>query len=388
MQTVRAVVSTAIADSARVQQVGGMFDLGVPARVETVFSAELPDRDEPWRIGCIVGPSGSGKSAIARQAYGDDLARDYAWPERKAVVDCFGNLPIKRITGMLTAVGFSSPPAWIRPFATLSNGEQFRANLARALLLGGDLICYDEFTSVVDRTVARIGSAAVSKSIRKGTVAGRFVAVTCHYDVLPWLEPDWVLDTSDFTLSRRRLRRPKIRLEICRCLSEAWGLFKRHHYLSDSLSRSGVRCFLGLVDGRPVAFAALLTCPGLAGALRVSRVVVLPDWQGVGLGRAFCDGVGELCRQEAQRLYLRTSHTMMIRCLSNDPLWIVSELLKHGSANPGGAHHFSGGNSPHRVSHRPGVSFRYVGPPAGEISEKRPEYPRHRERPGVGSRTG
>ena len=136
MQTVRAVVSTAIADSARVQQVGGMFDLGVPARVETVFSAELPDRDEPWRIGCIVGPSGSGKSAIARQAYGDDLARDYAWPERKAVVDCFGNLPIKRITGMLTAVGFSSPPAWIRPYATLSNGEQFRANLARALLLG------------------------------------------------------------------------------------------------------------------------------------------------------------------------------------------------------------------------------------------------------------
>ena len=71
----------------------------------------------------------------------------------------------------------------------LSGGEQFRCDLVRALLKPGDLVAFDEFTSVVDRTVAKIGSAAVAKSIRKGRIGKKFVAVTCHYDVLDWLEP-------------------------------------------------------------------------------------------------------------------------------------------------------------------------------------------------------
>jgi ABC-type protease/lipase transport system fused ATPase/permease subunit len=197
MQTVRAVVATAIADSARVQQIGGMFDLGLPPRVETTFEAKIPTLDEDWRIGAIVGPSGSGKTTLARQAFGRAYHVPPPWPARKAIIDCFGKADIRHITGMLTAVGFSSPPAWIRPFATLSNGEQFRANLARALLTGGEFVVYDEFSSVVDRQVAKVASAAVSKSIRKGIVAARFVAVCCHSDILPWLEPDWVLDTTN-----------------------------------------------------------------------------------------------------------------------------------------------------------------------------------------------
>jgi len=285
VQTVRAVATTPVADSGRVQQIGGMFDLGVPERVETTFEAEIPDLQDDWRIGAIVGPSGSGKSTIARKAFGRQLYTRRPWPKAVAIVDCFGKRTTREITNMLTAVGFSSPPAWIRPYRTLSNGEQFRADLARALLTGGELVAYDEFTSVVDRTVAQVGSAAVAKSIRKGIVAGRFVAITCHYDILPWLEPDWVLDTSDWSLTRRRLRRPKLTLEIRRCLSDAWTLFKRHHYLSANLHRSA-RCFLGVCRDRPIAFAAVLPSPGKVGSRRISRVVVLPDWQGIGVGRA------------------------------------------------------------------------------------------------------
>jgi ABC-type Mn2+/Zn2+ transport system ATPase subunit len=178
VQTVRAVVRTAIADSPRVQLVGGMFDLAVPRSVETVFEAQMPTLEDDWRIGVIVGPSGSGKTSVVHAAFGKSVYQGGAWPARKAVVDCFGRLDMRRITAVLTAVGFSSPPAWIRPFSTLSNGEQFRANLARALLQSADLCVYDEFTSVVDRRVAQIGSAAVAKSIRKGVVACRFVAIT------------------------------------------------------------------------------------------------------------------------------------------------------------------------------------------------------------------
>lgn len=365
MQNVHAVVATEIADSPRVQLVGGMFDLGVPGRVETSFAAEIPGVDEDWRIGAIVGPSGSGKSSIARAAFGDALWQVPAWPRQKAIVDCFGDMEVRRITGMLTAVGFSSPPAWIRPFATLSNGEQFRANLARALLAGGDLVAYDEFTSVVDRTVAQVGSAAVAKSIRKNIVTCRFVAVSCHYDILPWLQPDWVLDTSDWTCKRVRLRRPKIRLAICRCLPEAWGPFKRHHYLSADLPTRSARCFIAIAAGQAVAFASILPCPGLVGASRISRVVVLPDWQGVGVGRAFCRGMGELYRVQGRRMYLRTSHAMMIRSLQGDPTWEVSAVHRYGSSEAAGELAIPVGRSRvHCVSRRPGVSFIYVGPVA------------------------
>lgn len=44
-----------------------------------------------------------------------------------------GDRPIKEITGLFTAVGFSSPPSWARPYRVLSNGEQFRCDLAPAL---------------------------------------------------------------------------------------------------------------------------------------------------------------------------------------------------------------------------------------------------------------
>jgi GNAT superfamily N-acetyltransferase len=211
-------------DSFRVRQVIGMFDLPPRSCCEEQFEVELPDLSEPWQIGAIVGPSGSGKTAVAKRAFGNALYRGSHWPRNRAAIDCFGNLPIKQITHILTAVGFGSPPSWLKPYAVLSNGERFRCELARAMLSVGcasahadrwqllsnstcakahPTVVFDEFTSVVDRTVARIGSAAVARAIRSGRINVRFVAVTCHYDVIAWLSPDWVLDMADGKLTRR-----------------------------------------------------------------------------------------------------------------------------------------------------------------------------------------
>ena len=102
-------------DSFRVQQVAGMFDVPLTERPGLSFAVEVPSVDEVWQIGLIVGPSGSGKTSIARKAFGPYLSGEPQWPPDKAVVDCFGELSAKQITGLLTAVGFGSPPAWIRP---------------------------------------------------------------------------------------------------------------------------------------------------------------------------------------------------------------------------------------------------------------------------------
>ena len=267
MPHIDVTVTCPVFDSFRVQQVAGMFDVPVTSRASERFQVDLPDLGDDWRTGLIVGPSGSGKSTIARRLFGDRLYRRHRWPRDRAVVDCLGERPVKEITSLFTAVGFGSPPSWIKPYHVLSGGEQFRCDLARALASGSGewrVVAFDEFTSVVDRNVARIASAAIAKGSRRGTIRCRFVAVTCHYDVTEWLQPDWIIDMATSEFDRRRLQRPPIELEVFRCRRGAWRMFARHHYLSGSLGRAA-RPFLALWGETPVAFCATVSLIGRKG---------------------------------------------------------------------------------------------------------------------------
>ena len=325
MPIVDALVQCPLHDSFRVRQVAGIFDVTLPDKCEERFKVEVPGGEENWQIGVIVGPSGSGKSTVARQAFGDQMHVAGEWPTDRAVVDGFGDLPIREIVGALTAVGFSSPPSWIKPYAVLSNGEKFRCDLARALLDDRTPITvFDEFTSLVDRTVAKIGSAAVAKAIRGGRINRRFVAVTCHYDVVPWLEPDWVVDMASQSLARGRLCRPQIELEIRRVDRSWWPLFKRHHYLSSELHPAAA-CFVGFVDNSPATFTAVLSFPHpTRSGWREHRTVCLPDFQGIGLGNAMSEFVAGVYRSTGKPYYSTTSHPSMIRHRCRSPLWRVT----------------------------------------------------------------
>ena len=358
MPRIDVIVKCPTRESFRVEQVRGMFGLPPAARLRQQFSVELPGIDEPWQIGAIVGPSGSGKTTVARAAFAGCLARPHRWPRDRAVIDCFGARPIKEVTRTLTAVGFSSPPAWLRPYHTLSTGERFRCDLARALLVArrrgaadpqsrlslrersatfaerkATIVC-DEFTSVVDRTVAQMASAAVSKAIRSDQLRRRLVAVTCHDDVLAWLEPDWVLCMRTGQLTRGRLRRPPIRLRLFRCRREAWLLFARHHYLSADLP-CGATCVMGLIDDRPAAFAAWLPMFGRRGVWRIARLVVLPDYQGVGIGAALLRACGELISAVNRRATITTSHPAMIAHLRASPDWLIRGVKPAGGNRSG-----------------------------------------------------
>lgn len=337
MPRVDVVAECPVHDSFRVQQVAGMFDVPLAEKSVARFEVELPDRDEDWSIGLIVGPSGSGKSTIARRAYAEQLAGEAAWHADRAVIDGFGDTPVRQVVELFTAVGFGSPPSWIKPYHVLSGGERFRCDLARALARAFDgeaekpLVVFDEFTSVVDRGVAKIGSAAIAKGIRRGSLPCRFVAVTCHYDVAEWLEPDWVLDMATARLERRRLRRPSIELEVHRCELDAWRLFARHHYLTASLSRQA-RCYLSTWDGEPVAFAATLPTIARKGRRRFTRIVTLPDFQGVGVGGRLLAGVATIERDEGYRMSLTSSHPAMINHCRRSPDWQPVGLKRAGAA--------------------------------------------------------
>src|SRR5262249_47852713 len=116
---------------------------------------------------------------------------------------------------------------------------------------------FDEFTSVVDRQVARIASAAIARAIRKQHIPARLVVVSCHSDILEWLEPDWVVEMATRTLSRGCLRREPIELRIIPAKHRAWNLFAKHHYLSGALSRAA-SVYVAAWNDTPVALCAVV----------------------------------------------------------------------------------------------------------------------------------
>jgi len=182
--------STAI-KTFRVASVIDGFDIKSET-IEERFRGSIDIEGLDWNVGLIVGASGTGKSTIAEQVFGEEAFA--LWPQGDgAVIDSMPARSFDEITGAFNSVGFSSPHSWIKPYSVLSNGERMRVDLAYNLLGDSELFVFDEFTSVVDRTVAKIGSLAIQKNIRDHNK--KFVAVSCHYDIIEWLMPDWVFNT-------------------------------------------------------------------------------------------------------------------------------------------------------------------------------------------------
>jgi ABC-type polar amino acid transport system ATPase subunit/GNAT superfamily N-acetyltransferase len=309
-------LTSTVSSSFRAARVLGMFDLPTVSEQVVEVRAELPLEDADWTVGAIVGASGSGKSTIARALWPDQVAQPsgFTWKAQSLVDDFPAELSPDAVAGLLTSVGLSSAPVWLRPYRVLSTGQQFRASLARALAAGGAPVVFDEFTSVVDRTVAKAASVAVAKHCRRAGT--RFVAVTCHRDVLPWLEADWVYDTDRgvFDWTRGCLRRPPVRLCVRAGSRDAWPLFRGHHYLSRDLA-GHARVFLAYVelDGEERLAGFFSVLPRLLSRgstkdwLQGHRIVVLPDMQGLGIGNRMVEAAAEQLWVQERVRYVETS---------------------------------------------------------------------------------
>lgn len=320
MPRIDIVARTEVKRTARLVQLASMMDLDSVTHTEERWSFDV-DLPASWNVGLIVGPSGSGKSTVARELFGTGFVERFDWPADHSIIDGFEGVPIKEVGELLSSVGFSSPPAWLRPYHVLSTGQRFRCDVARSLagMQPGQPIAFDEFTSVVDRTVAQVGSTAIARAVRARGC--QFVAVSCHYDIIDWLQPDWVLEMPSGTLTRREVqRRPTIQLEVSRVSRDAWDIFRQHHYLDTSL-HVAAHCFVATWEGRPVAFASSIHFPnprkGVA-LRREHRTVCLPDFQGVGIGNALSAFIASLYRSGYRST---TSHPAMIRHRAKSPLW-------------------------------------------------------------------
>jgi energy-coupling factor transporter ATP-binding protein EcfA2 len=300
----------------------------VESGADFTISVDVPSDDEDWSLGVIVGPSGSGKTSIGSLIWEDTPILDLSsgWGGDAPIVeDILPDGEFDTVTGALSAVGLGSVPSWLRPFRVLSGGEQFRAGLARVIAEMPERVIIDEFTSVVDRQIAKIGAAAFAKAWRR--TGGRAVLLSCHYDILDWLEPDWVVDMGTGKTERGRLRRrPRIQLDIFKADGTLWPLFEPHHYLKVP-RMIAAEYYIGAVDGELVSHIAV--APALHyGGMRACRMVVMPEWQGAGVGMRFLNEVTRLqftasnkYHERVRQVNFHTSHPGLAAALRRDKHW-------------------------------------------------------------------
>lgn len=367
-------VKSEVKRTARDMQAGSMFDVSAEQGLAVRWVHDLPLDEFPWSIGAVVGPSGCGKSVLARKVWPEQLARFESlredWPSDMSIVNGFpkGMSVVEEIIPSLSSVGFNSPPAWKRPFHVLSNGEQFRVMMARVLAETkvGEVAVVDEFTSVVDRTVARVGSCALAKAIRRSP-GKQFVAVTCHDDIVPWLQPDWVYYPAEQRFARRSVQpRPPIVLTVYRTKYTAWKLFQPHHYLTHEIHKSAF-CFVAYAqldpseEPRLVAFDAWLPFFGkLKGdekGRRGHRTVCLPDFQGVSIGANLFKHCARMWKGLGFRAMSATAHPAEIASRKRDRAnWLMTRAPSRTNGRSHHAHLES-----KRASDRMTASFDFIG---------------------------
>jgi ABC-type ATPase with predicted acetyltransferase domain len=184
-------------DSYVAERARGLYNVGVTDGQRFRLKADLPIEQQDWKIGVVVGPSGSGKSSILRELRKAGWVEpEFDWPEDQPIIEALDEEgSFAKATASLAAVGLGSVPSWLRPRHVLSMGEGFRADMAKLLLSPTKDVVLDEFTSVLDRQVAKVGAGAFAKAWRKQERS--IILFTCHYDVLDWIEPDWFIDTAE-----------------------------------------------------------------------------------------------------------------------------------------------------------------------------------------------
>jgi GNAT superfamily N-acetyltransferase len=267
-----------------------------------------------FALGMILGPSGSGKTTLAIEHFEQPL--DVQWNEEAPALLHFSSLAEARAA--LSAVDLDLQTA-MRPVGLLSSGERERANLARGLAEWAtgerNSLVIDEFTSLVDRDVAKNMARGITAFVRSRPQLRGLVLLSCHTDVLGrgLLEPDWLfhcdhsrllifdshapeaVDAEERAAKRRRMEGGTFAralwkvdpspAELCRgnlCQSTwerplvvrralpcEWKHFREHHYKDHRLSGSSI-CFVGELDGRAVAFLAAIV-PGFTLSWMLSR---------------------------------------------------------------------------------------------------------------------
>jgi len=120
--------------------------------------------------------------------------------------------------------------------------------------------------------------------------------------------------------------KPKLELDVYEIpkgfKEKYWRIFKKHHYLGDKLNVSA-RCWVAYLWGNPVAFNSVLAMPSgsLKRAWREHRLVVLSDYQGMGIGNNMSECIGEILMREDKRFFSKTANIKLGEYRNSKEQW-------------------------------------------------------------------
>lgn len=318
----------------RCQKAADSLDIDVQKKSKHHLSVQA-DIKTKFNVGLIVGSSGSGKTTLAKNIFGQDCFK-IDIDVSKPIIDQFpDNMSYDDCSSALMSMGLTSVPCWIRPVYTLSNGQRARAEAALMMARSEDqIIAIDEWTSVVDRTVAKVMSHCVSKYARRKN--RQIILNSCHYDVIEWLNPDWIIDCNKQEyLDRRSMvsafkRTDRLRLDIREVDRKTWQFFSKYHYLSDKLPGGKIFTF-GLFNGEEQigfqCFAAYII--GDHKTFFFNRSVVHPDYCGLGLGIHMINETSKIMVEKGYRVKGKFSSIPVYKAMSRQQnLWRCTGIKK------------------------------------------------------------
>ena len=128
-------------------------------------------------------------------------------------------------------------------------------------------------------------------------------------------------------VNHKKGQRPYIQLTVRRVEPSVWRSmgFAKEHYLTAELNKS-CKCLLFEWDGVPIGFAGILNTPrkGIPYGCSISRIVILPDYQGLGLSTLIFNFVGGIVKslsdeEHDYRLFIKTAHRKFGEALARNP---------------------------------------------------------------------
>ena len=331
MQNFKLTLASPVSTSFRCTKAANSLDIDVEKKAVHHFEVSA-DVKSDFSIGLVVGASGSGKTTFAKHVWGNECFDEILDPKKPVIEQFPEHYSYDECAAMLSGVGLTAVPCWIRPAYTLSNGQRARAECALQMAqTDRQMIVIDEWTSVVDRTVAKVMSHCIQKHARK--TGKQIILLSCHYDVAEWLNPDWIIDCNkqeyvDRRLLRREFQRSeKLEFQIREVGRESWKYFSKYHYLSDRLA-GGFQLFYGLfVNDDQVGFLAFSNyVPHRKGTkekmkLHFNRLVIHPDFCGLGIGIKFLDAASEIVKSQGYEVMGKFSSAPVLNSLVSNKRW-------------------------------------------------------------------
>lgn len=329
------------------------------------------------------------------------------WDPMRCVMDQMEGCTTNDRVDRLICAGLSSVPSWFRPYHVLSNGERQRVDVAMDVRTRGVV---GGVGTLVDPMSARSMAACIGAYVRASGIH-HTVVLTTHADVAAYIRADWAYSTDEGVLrdgplspltpltvavhpnayemraqwnDRTVVDMPSGRMQVLvqRCSRTMWTRFREHHYLSDHLMISS-RCYLGSIDGVACAFVAVAASPGLPwgptkanprtakrhapgkARWREARLVVMPEFQGLGVGKLVSETVARIFVSSGHQYYSRTSHPKLTRSRTRSDMWTpygTSAKVRRRTEWPSNSYAEKGTRrAAHHGSERACCSFQFVG---------------------------